>query len=65
MIVEQPHVFPKAKYNMTQASAALGIDRSTLRRYVSDGKAKAVVNKCNGRKMFYGHELIRIWGAEY
>lgn len=50
---------------MTQASAALGIDRSTLRRYVSDGKAKAVINKCNGRKMFYGHELIRIWGAEY
>ena len=65
MVAEQPHVSLKAKYNMTQASAALGIDRSTLRRYVRNGKAKAVVNKCNGRLMFYGHELIRVWGAEY
>ena len=65
MVVEQPHVSPKAKYNMTQASAALGIDRSTLRRYVRNGKARTVVNKCNGRHMFYGHELIRIWGTEY
>ena len=65
MVVEQPHVSLKAKYNMTQASAALGIDRSTLRRYVRNGKVKAVTNKCNARLMFYGHELARAWGAEY
>ena len=55
----------QAKYNVTQAAGLLGISRKTLNRYTKDGKIKAVINKCNNRPMYYGREIIRLWGAEY
>ena len=65
MVNEKPHVGLQAKYNVTQAAQSLGISRKTLTRYTKDGKIKAVINKCNNRPMYYGREIIRLWGAEY
>ena len=65
MVNEKPHAVMQAKYNVTQAAGLLGISRKTLNRYTKDGKIKAGINKCNNRPMYYGREIIRLWGAEY
>lgn len=65
MVNEKPHVSMQSKYNVTQAAELLGISRRTLNRYTNDGKIKSITNICNNRRMYYGKDIIKLWGAEY
>lgn len=60
----RPNIDYTGSYTVTQASALLGIDRSTLRRYESAGY---IVAHCNsfGRRKYSGRELIKLWKLNY
>lgn len=52
-------VNPKGWYPIGQAAAALGIDRSTLRRKTKEGVIRCSFRRDTGRKVYRGAELIR------
>ena len=56
----RPNIDYTGSYTVTQASALLGIDRSTLRRYESAGYVVAHLNKL-GRRKYSGRELLKLW----
>ena len=64
MTPTRPHIAPTGSYTVTQASALLGINRKTLRRYESAGLVVAHLNKL-GRRKYSGQELIRLWQMNY
>lgn len=61
MRAEEPRLSDTGRYTMTEASNALGIHRNTLRRYWQQGKLKATYRKMDGRKLFTGFELKKLW----
>lgn len=58
---EEPKVTDTGRYTSTQACAALGIHRNTLRRYVLQGKIKSIFRKADSRRLFTGAEIKRLW----
>lgn len=64
MTPTRPHIAPTGSYTVTQASALLGINRKTLRRYESAGLVVAHLNKL-GKRKYSGRELIRLWQLTY
>lgn len=49
------------RYPIGKAADALGISRNTLRSYADRGIIRAGVSRINGRLVFKGSELIRLW----
>lgn len=64
MTPTRPHIAPTGSYTVTQASALLGINRKTLRRYESAGLVVAHLNKL-GKRKYSGLELIKLWQLTY
>lgn len=64
MTPTRPHIAPTGSYTVTQASALLGINRKTLRRYESAGLVVAHLNQL-GRRKYSGRELIKLWEINY
>ena len=60
----RPQVALDGKYPIGQASAILGIDRKTLRKYNESGLIKCGYRRESARKFFLGSELIRFWEAK-
>lgn len=65
MYVTKPEVVPDGLYGMGQAAAALGINRSTLRKYANDGLIRMRVKKCNGRRYATGRQIVKLWEDMY
>ena len=65
MVSDRPNVLARAKYTVKETANILGISRKTLWRYTCDLKIRPVVNQCNNRRMYYGSEIMALWGAEY
>ena len=63
MVKNEPEVSPTARYELKDASEALGIHKSTLLNWTKKGHIKAGVRKVNGRKVWLGSELVRCWKA--
>lgn len=63
MTNEIPKVDRKGKYELKAASAALGVNGSTLLRYTHMGLITCGIKKCNKRRYWTGEELIRFWNA--
>lgn len=63
MITKEPEVCPTARYELKDASEALGIHKTTLLNWTKQGHIKAGVRKVNGRKCWLGSEIIRCWRA--
>lgn len=61
---EIPRVVLDGRYSTKEAAALLGIDRSTLNRHVRAEKIRFGIRRSNGRKFFYGRELLRYWKSE-
>lgn len=61
MTATEPMVSDQGRYTSTQACAVLGIHRNTLRRYWQQGKIKATFRKADGRKLFSGTEIKKLW----
>lgn len=65
MITTRPEVKPDALYQQGEAAAALGIAPSTLHRYTADGLVKSAVRRTNGRRVWEGADLLKLWYFVY
>ncbi len=63
MTALEPRVSEYGRYNVTQTCAALGIHRNTLKRYTNERKIKASISRLNGRLIYSGAEIKRVWRA--
>lgn len=60
-----PNIEPEGRYNMVESARILGISRSTLYRYMVDGKVKFGIRKVNGSKYITGLQIVQIWRNQY
>nr|DAW60314.1 MAG TPA: helix-turn-helix domain protein [Caudoviricetes sp.] len=64
MTSTEPQVSLTGRYSPTHAAEILEISRSTLYRYIDDGKLKCKVRRSNNRQVIEGREILRLWKAE-
>ena len=65
MTTTEPNVSPSGRYELKEAAAALGVDRSTLLRYSRTGLIRFTIKRSNKRKCWSGADLISFWRANY
>lgn len=65
MTTIEPNVSPTALYEAKATCEALGITPSTLSRYYRSGYIKADVRRVNGRRVYKGSEIIKLWRIVY
>lgn len=61
---DRPSINPLASYGVVKASALLGIDRKTLRRYEVLGYITSRVNRMGARR-YTGTALLKLWQLFY
>lgn len=61
MTTKKPDVNPAGRYSIAQTSQALGINRSTLRRWTNAGTIRQQRRKANGKPFYTGLEILRIY----
>lgn len=57
----EPKVADAGRYTVMETCKALEIHRNTLRRWVQAGKLKCKLRKIDGRKVFEGKDIKRVW----
>lgn len=65
MITTKPNVDPNGMYSQTQAAAALGVDRHTVKRYEDNGYISFRIRKADKRKVTTGAQIIKCWQSTY
>ncbi len=60
----QPNIDLNGRYSVTEASKILNIHRSTIWRWVRQGKLRPYVSTINSRTRFIGKDLMRLWQEE-
>lgn len=65
MVTEKPNVKDDALYSQKEAAEALGISRSTIRRYAVSGCIRFKTRKANMRPVVTGAEIIKCWRSVY
>lgn len=65
MTTTRPNVKPEALYQLGEAATLLGIGQSTLHRYTERGLCKASIRRSNGRRVWKGAELLKLWNIVY
>jgi len=65
MTATEPKVNPSGLYELAEAAAALGIDKSTLTRAANrtdrDRSIRYTIRRSNGRRVFKGQDIINYW----
>lgn len=61
MIAEKPNIDPNGRYSVYQAAAALGVNPTTVYRYINRGILKPRRHAATGFIRFLGSELLRLW----
>lgn len=64
MTATEPQVSESGRYNVTQTCAILGIHRNTLERWRKASLIKSSLSRINGRRIYTGAEIKRIWRAQ-
>lgn len=64
MTAEKPRVSLDGLYNVKQTCDALGVCKTTLRKYTDAGFIKATFRRGTQTKAYKGREIIRFWAAE-
>ncbi len=65
MIKTKPQVDNDGLYNISETAKALGVERHTVMRYISNGAIKFRVRKCDNRKVTRGKDIIECWENMY
>ena len=65
MATTKPNVDPDGLYNRAQASAALGVERHTVKRYEENGHIYFKVRKAGGQKITTGKQIIKCGETTY
>lgn len=61
MTATKPNVNPAGRYSIAETSKALGINRSTLRRWTMAGTIRQQRRKATGKPFYTGLEILRIF----
>lgn len=61
MTAEEPRVSPAGRYSIPETCRILGIHRNTLFRYTMSGKIKCGFRRANGKKFYWGADILRFW----
>ena len=64
MTTERPQVTKDGRYPIGVAAKKLGVHRSTLLKYTDEKKIKCHYNRANGRKIYYGTDILTLWVSE-
>ena len=60
----EPNVSATGRYSVTEACAALGIHRNSLRKYTDLGLIKCGFRRHTARKFYLGSEILKFWRAQ-
>ncbi len=63
MTTEEPKVCEFARYNVSQVARLLGVSRSTIYRYIENGRMRTVVRRIDNRVVITGLEVQKAWRA--
>lgn len=61
----EPQVTLNGRYSTTETAAALGVSSRTIHRWTEAGMMRCGYRRCNGKRFYFGSEIIRIWQAKY
>lgn len=64
MTSDRPQVINDSRYSVKTAATKLGVSRSTIYRAALLGYIPFVLGR-NGRKVFYGRDLVAFWSANF
>lgn len=57
----EPVVEPKGRYTVCEAARLMDCTRKTLWKYAEYFRVVPGINRVNGRAVFTGEQLLRIW----
>ena len=60
-----PPIEAKGRYSPREAAELLGVSLRTIQRHTNEGYLNCGIRPANGRRFYYGSELVRYWKAEY
>ena len=60
-----PPIEAKGRYSAKEAAELLGVSLRTIQRHTKEGYLHFGIRPVNGRRFYYGSELVRYWKAEY
>lgn len=60
-----PNVIPDGRYNATETSALLGINRRTLHRWVKERRIKQRFSRTVKHPRYAGKDILALWRSEY
>ena len=63
MTTEEPKVCEFARYNISQVAKLLGVSRSTVYRFIEQGRVKTTIRKIDNRVVITGLEVQKAWRA--
>lgn len=63
MVNEEPKVSMNGQYSTNDTAKLLGVSRTTLWRMADARMIKCSSHLSNGRRFYYGHEILRFWRA--
>ena len=59
----KPQIDENAKLELREAARALNVSPSTIQKWTAAGKLKCGMKRLNGRKFWWGRDIIRAWMA--
>ncbi len=60
-----PKIDPNGRYTVGQTAELLGVNRTTIWRWVKAGKLHPYVSRVNDRIRFKGQDILYLWNAEF
>lgn len=63
MLTELPSIAVRGRYSVTETAKVMGVDRSTIRRWIECGKMRCGYRQCNKRRFVTGEEIQRFFNA--
>ena len=64
MVATEPRVSENGRYSLREACELLGVHKTTMIRWVKEGKIRYGIRRSNYRKFYLGRELVRFWRAQ-
>lgn len=64
MLIELPSIAVRGRYSVTEAAKVMGVDRSTIRRWIEAGTMRCGYHRHNKRRFVTGEEIQRFFNAQ-
>lgn len=61
MVNSKPDLCDNSFFELREAATVLGVSKSTIQRWTTEGFLKCSIRKTNRRKVWSGQELIKVW----